>query len=145
MLGQSRRWGEALLLRFLPHVLPRGFVRTRHFGFLSAAAKARLERARALLKAPLGAPSVPAASGCGACSVCVGAARKGRSTFHGGCGVEYVDDAVSAGQRGLNEAQRRTAELDYGMNTVCLNSPNLLEAAETTDNAAPSSHGMAGS
>ena len=46
--------GGAFLQRFLQHVLPRGFVRTRHFGFLSAAAKARLERVRALLKAPLG-------------------------------------------------------------------------------------------
>ena len=54
VLGQSRRRGEAFLLRFLQHVLPRGFVRTRHFGFLSAPATARLERVRALLKAPLG-------------------------------------------------------------------------------------------
>ena len=46
--------GEAFLQRFLQHVLPRGFLRTRHFGFLSAAAKARLGRVRALLKAPMG-------------------------------------------------------------------------------------------
>lgn len=39
------------LRRFLQHVLPKGFVRCRHFGFLSAAAHARFARVRALLKA----------------------------------------------------------------------------------------------
>lgn len=43
--------GHEFLRRFLQHVLPKGFVRCRHFGFLSAAAHARFARVRALLKA----------------------------------------------------------------------------------------------
>ena len=43
--------GEEFLRRFLQHVLPRGLTRVRHFGFLSAAAKARYERVRSLLRA----------------------------------------------------------------------------------------------
>ena len=41
--------GEAFLHRFLQHVLPRGLQRVRHFGWLSAAAKERFARVRALL------------------------------------------------------------------------------------------------
>jgi len=43
--------GMEFLRLFLQHVLPRGFRRVRHFGYLSAAAKARYERLRSLLKA----------------------------------------------------------------------------------------------
>lgn len=43
--------GSEFLRRFLQHVLPRGFRRVRHFGYLSAAAKERYERLRSLLKA----------------------------------------------------------------------------------------------
>jgi hypothetical protein len=43
--------GEAFLRRFLQHVLPRGFVRVRHFGYLSAAACGSYQRVRALLRA----------------------------------------------------------------------------------------------
>ena len=43
--------GEEFLRRFLQHVLPRGFVRVRHFGYLSAAACGRYQRVRALLRA----------------------------------------------------------------------------------------------
>lgn len=50
--GQSQQVtlsGEKFLHRFLQHVLPRGLQRVRHFGWLSAAAKERFERVRALL------------------------------------------------------------------------------------------------
>ena len=41
------------LRRFIPHVLPRGFVRIRHFGYLASACRTvRLARARALLAQP---------------------------------------------------------------------------------------------
>ncbi len=43
--------GHEFLRLFLQHVLPRGFRRVRHFGYLSAAAKERYERLRSLLKA----------------------------------------------------------------------------------------------
>ena len=43
--------GMEFLRLFLQHVLPRGFCRVRHFGYLSAAAKERYERLRSLLKA----------------------------------------------------------------------------------------------
>lgn len=43
--------GEEFLRRFLQHVLPRGFMRVRHFGWLSAAAKERYTRVRGLLRA----------------------------------------------------------------------------------------------
>lgn len=43
--------GHEFLRRFLQHVLPKGFVRCRHFGFLSAAARTRFARVRALLRA----------------------------------------------------------------------------------------------
>ena len=41
--------GEEFLRRFLQHVLPTGFQRVRHFGWLSPAAKARWQRLHALL------------------------------------------------------------------------------------------------
>ena len=41
--------GEKFLHRFLQHVLPKGFQRVRHFGWLSPAARERFERIRALL------------------------------------------------------------------------------------------------
>lgn len=52
--GQSRITtvkGHEFLRLFLQHVLPRGFRRVRHFGYLSAAARERHERLRSLLKA----------------------------------------------------------------------------------------------
>jgi hypothetical protein len=63
--------GEQFLRRFLQHVLPRGWMRVRHFGFLSAAARERYERIRTLLKAaavkPLPPPQQPGpcCPGCG--------------------------------------------------------------------------------
>lgn len=52
---------EQFLHRFLQHVLPKGFQRVRHFGWLSPAAKARFERVAALLdwKAPALIPPTP--------------------------------------------------------------------------------------
>ena len=44
-----RLTAERFLHRFLQHVLPPGLQRVRHFGFLSAAAKARWQRVLALL------------------------------------------------------------------------------------------------
>jgi len=41
--------GQEFLRRFLQHVLPSGFQRVRHFGWLSPAAKARWQRIHALL------------------------------------------------------------------------------------------------
>ncbi len=43
--------GEEFLRRFLQHVLPRGFTRVRHYGWLSPAAKERYTRVRHLLRA----------------------------------------------------------------------------------------------
>jgi len=52
---------ERFLHRFLQHVLPKGFQRVRHFGWLSPAAKTRFERIAALLdwKAPALLPPTP--------------------------------------------------------------------------------------
>ena len=47
----TRLSGEEFLRRFLQHVLPRGFTRVRHFGWLSPAAKERYARVRGLLRA----------------------------------------------------------------------------------------------
>ena len=47
----TRLSGEEFIRRFLQHVLPRGFMRVRHFGWLSAAAKERYARVRGLLRA----------------------------------------------------------------------------------------------
>jgi hypothetical protein len=50
--GQLQRLclpAEQFLHRFLQHVLPRGFQRVRHFGWLAPAAQARWERLQALL------------------------------------------------------------------------------------------------
>ena len=50
--------GEELLRRFLLHVLPKGFMRVRHFGFLANRCRARrLAEIRAALAAP--APPTP--------------------------------------------------------------------------------------
>jgi len=46
---QLKLSAEQFLHRFLQHVLPRGLQRVRHFGWLSAAAKERFARIRALL------------------------------------------------------------------------------------------------
>jgi len=43
--------GMEFLRLFLQHVLPRGFRRVRHFGYLSAAATVRYQRLRSLLRA----------------------------------------------------------------------------------------------
>jgi hypothetical protein len=43
--------GEEFLRRFLQHVLPRGFTRVRHYGWLSPAARERYARVRHLLRA----------------------------------------------------------------------------------------------
>jgi hypothetical protein len=52
--------GEELVRRFLLHVLPKGFMRVRHFGFLANRCRARrLSEIRAALEAP--SPQAPAA------------------------------------------------------------------------------------
>jgi hypothetical protein len=60
--GRCQLSAEKFLHRFLQHVLPRGLQRVRHFGWLSAAAKERFARIRALLdwQPP---PPLPAAPG----------------------------------------------------------------------------------
>jgi len=58
--------GEELLRRFLLHVLPKGFMRIRHFGFL--ANRCRRERLEAIRKA-LDAPPQPEASADAECPV----------------------------------------------------------------------------
>ncbi len=51
---------EEFLRRFLLHVLPGGFVRIRHFGFLANRGRtAKLARCRALLAVPPPAPAAP--------------------------------------------------------------------------------------
>ena len=56
--------GEELIRRFLLHVLPKGFMRVRHFGFLANRCRARcLELIRAALAAPAPQPATePAAT-----------------------------------------------------------------------------------
>jgi hypothetical protein len=75
--SESQQWSTMTLRatefirRFLQHVLPKGFARVRHYGWLSAAAKTRWERILALLdwKAPLPVPTVetplPTCAQCG--------------------------------------------------------------------------------
>ena len=55
--------GEEFLRRFLQHTLPTGFQRVRHFGWLSPAAKKRLERIHALLDWKAVVPPTPPAPG----------------------------------------------------------------------------------
>jgi hypothetical protein len=50
--------GEELLRRFLLHVLPKGLMRVRHFGFLANRCRARrLAQIRTALEAPAPAPA----------------------------------------------------------------------------------------
>jgi hypothetical protein len=61
--GQTRTCtlsGEEFLRRFLQHVLPKGFHRVRHFGWLSPAAKVHFRQVATLLDAP--APPPPCTS-----------------------------------------------------------------------------------
>lgn len=53
--------GPEFVRRFLQHVLPRGFQRVRHYGWLGAAARAKWERILALLdwRAPAAVPPAP--------------------------------------------------------------------------------------
>lgn len=62
--------GGAFLQRFLQHVLPRGFVRIRHSGFLSPAARVRYERVRHLLGAAACGPPVRAPAAAPLCPCC---------------------------------------------------------------------------
>ena len=59
--GTVRLSPERFLHRFLQHVLPCGLQRVRHFGFLSAAAKAQWQRVLALLdwRPPARTPTPP--------------------------------------------------------------------------------------
>ena len=63
----SRRWRTMgldaleLLRRFLQHVLPAGFQKVRHYGFLSAQSAISLEEVRQLLAAAKSATSAPEA------------------------------------------------------------------------------------
>ena len=75
--------GEEFVRRFLQHVLPKGFQRVRHYGWLGAAAQAKRERIGALLdwRAPalvLAAPGPPPkCPGCGRVMLLIGSvARK---------------------------------------------------------------------
>ena len=55
--------GEELLRRYLLHVLPKGFMRVRHFGFLANRCRAqRLPAIRTALAAPPPAVAKPSAS-----------------------------------------------------------------------------------
>ena len=55
--------GAEFLRRFLQHVLPTGFQRVRHYGWLSPAAKGRWQRLHALLDwRPAESPHAPAAA-----------------------------------------------------------------------------------
>jgi hypothetical protein len=56
--------GEEFLRRFLQHVLPKGFPRVRHFGWLSPAAKKRWQRIHALLDWKPATPPDAAAAPC---------------------------------------------------------------------------------
>ena len=61
---------ERFLHRFLQHVLPQGFQRVRHFGFLSGAAKAQWGRVLALLdwqQPPATPPTPPPVPTCPCC------------------------------------------------------------------------------
>lgn len=64
--------GEEFLRRFLQHVLPTGFQRVRHFGWLSPAAKQRWQRIHALLDWQPAAPpdAAPAPSWTPRCPKC---------------------------------------------------------------------------
>lgn len=61
---------EKFLHRFLQHVLPEGLQRVRHFGFLSAAAKAQWQRVLALLDWQAPPPVPPAPSPPPICPCC---------------------------------------------------------------------------
>ena len=56
--------GQEFLRRFLQHVLPTGFRRVRHFGWLSPAAKKRWQRIHALLDWQPAAPPIAAPAPC---------------------------------------------------------------------------------
>ena len=70
--------GEEFVRRVLPYVLPKGFQRVRHYGWLSALAQAKRERIAVLLdwRAPALVPP-PQCPGCGAVLILLGVvARK---------------------------------------------------------------------
>ena len=75
--------GQEFVRRLLQHVLPKGFQRVRHYGWLGAAARAKRERIHALLdwRAPLTVPPAPTpppkCPSCGQAMVLIGSvARK---------------------------------------------------------------------
>jgi hypothetical protein len=81
----SNRWGvirlrpETFLRRFLTHVLPKGFVRVRHFGWLAGAARKTRLLIRCLVCGEIGEPAPklpetpePRCPDCGALMTCIG-------------------------------------------------------------------------
>jgi len=75
--------GQEFVRRFLQHVLPKGFQRVRHYGWLGAAAQSKRDRIAALLdwRAPAPVPPAPVpppkCPGCGQVMVLMGSvARK---------------------------------------------------------------------
>ena len=80
--------GQDFMHRFLQHVLPRGFTRVRHFGFLSAAARKTYAQVQAALAgrtvkqataAPAGADSISLEAAQGMMNAAVQAGSDGRS------------------------------------------------------------------
>jgi hypothetical protein len=81
----TRKWGVALLEpdtflhRFLTHVLPKGFVRVRHYGWLAGAARKTRLLIRCLVCGEIGEPAPklpetpePRCPDCGAPMTCIG-------------------------------------------------------------------------
>jgi len=68
---QEKVSGREFVRRFLQHVLPKGFQRVRHYGWLGAAAQAKRERIHALLDWHAPAPQLtPARSSAPQCPCC---------------------------------------------------------------------------
>ncbi|MCP4208265.1 MAG: transposase [Shimia sp.] len=80
----TKKWGvtalqpDTFLERFLTHVLPKGFVRVRHFGWLSGAARKTRLLVRALVCGEIGEPApklpetpTPCCPDCGAALTCI--------------------------------------------------------------------------
>jgi hypothetical protein len=82
--SKTKRWGvinlttDTFLERFLTHVLPKGFVRVRHFGWMAAAARKTRLLVRALVCGEIGEPAPklpelppPCCPDCGALLTCI--------------------------------------------------------------------------
>jgi len=81
--------------RFLQHVLPTGFMKVRHYGFMSPTSSVELDEIKALIELSYGFENEEAADGDYTCAV------HGMSTLWGHAEIQVMDSADACASAGI--------------------------------------------